>query len=281
MRGLRAALAILVVAAAAGLVGLAGVRFVQAQRDRFLVVAEQQALRLELERVEWVRHPGGDNDPAVPVSMMPGMPARGSHRLHVEFTVVAPSVRTYFSPDELELRHAGGDVQLPTLSETPERRLLEIKQELITSVDFDVAEGERGLRLCWHRGTSDTCLMPLDSPAPQQAAPVEKLPARAAALAAGDAAAGARLYHGRLGCVTCHGEPGAGAPHLGPDLRGIGVAAASRVAGTPARQFLYEALIDPNASIAPGYSAPSAMPYYGDSLSRADAADLLAFLEGL
>src|SRR5262245_60499656 len=114
-------------AAVAGLVLLAAAR-----ASRVLARAELGAVTLELDRLGWVRH-GVD---ATPPSMMPGMPARGRHRLHVELTLHNRGAAARFSAGELLLRHADGEEQPPQLSETPEAEVGR-GQLLATSVDFE------------------------------------------------------------------------------------------------------------------------------------------------
>jgi mono/diheme cytochrome c family protein len=270
---MRRALATVAVLAALGCLCAGTALLARARAARVVVRATRGALELDLERVAWVRH----GVEATPASMMPGMPARGEHRLHVE-VVLASRGAERFAADELVLVHADGAEQAPALAETP---IADVGpgQRLATSVDFDVREGERGLRLCW-RGQ---CLMPLDAPAP----PPVRLPASAAGLPAGDAAAGERLYQGRFACASCHGTPARpGSNAVGPSLDGIARAAGARVPGLSAAEYLYQSILDPNAFIATGCPSapcarPSAMPYYGDLLTPEDAADLIAYLERL
>jgi mono/diheme cytochrome c family protein len=100
----------------------------------------------------------------------------------------------------------------------------------------------------------------------------------------GDAAAGAALYTG-LACNACHGNispPSAAA--VGPQLDRIGSAAAQRVAGQSAAQYIYESILYPDAYIAPDCpngpcAVPSSMlPTFGQRMNTQEMADLLAFL---
>jgi quinoprotein glucose dehydrogenase len=80
------------------------------------------------------------------------------------------------------------------------------------------------------------------------------------------------LHHGGAECLRCHRLEGLGGV-VGPALDGV--------AGRLSRRELAEALVRPDARIAPGYAAPSAMPAM-DGLARPDELrDLVAFLAEL
>jgi quinoprotein glucose dehydrogenase len=66
------------------------------------------------------------------------------------------------------------------------------------------------------------------------------------AMAGGSARRGERLFYNKaeLSCVRCHKVKGEGG-EVGPDLAGIG--------GKQTREYLLEALVDPNKTIAKGY----------------------------
>lgn len=94
---------------------------------------------------------------------------------------------------------------------------------------------------------------------------------------AGSVDAGRALFTSK-GCVACHtttGVPGA-TGQVGPKLDGIGTAAANRKPGTSAEAYLRESIMDPQAFIAPGFSAPSPMPTGLATGKELD--DLVAFL---
>ncbi|KAA9130894.1 c-type cytochrome [Marinihelvus fidelis] len=92
------------------------------------------------------------------------------------------------------------------------------------------------------------------------------------ALEGGDSKAGWKVYWGNsaMPCVRCHVmDPDAEA--AGPSLQGIG----SRMD----RRALLEAVVDPNATIAEGFTSPSSMPDIFDSLlSRAELRDIVETL---
>ena len=74
-------------------------------------------------------------------------------------------------------------------------------------------------------------------------------------------------------CTKCHKVGGVGGSDAGPDLGGV--------ASRRNREELLLALIDPNAQIAEGFSAPSPMPPMGLSLPLRDVRDLVAYLSTL
>lgn len=80
------------------------------------------------------------------------------------------------------------------------------------------------------------------------------------------------------GCLACHGL---GSPGLrAPDLAGIGAAAAERVAGMTAEQYLSESLRDPCAYVVAGYDCimPATLQ---QTLGEAKLIALTAFLQSL
>jgi cytochrome c oxidase subunit 2 len=94
---------------------------------------------------------------------------------------------------------------------------------------------------------------------------------------AGSADAGKALFTSK-GCIACHtlaAVPGA-VGTVGPKLDGIGTAAATRKAGMSAEAYLRESITDPQAFIAPGFTAPSPMPTGLATGKEVD--DLIAFL---
>lgn len=104
----------------------------------------------------------------------------------------------------------------------------------------------------------------------------------AAEPAPGDPARGEGLFASQA-CGACHtvvGLPGAGG-QIGPDLSQVGAVAASRVPGQDAESYLRTALLFPNAFIVEGYP-PNVMPLdYGQTLTRQQQRDLVAFLLSL
>jgi putative heme-binding domain-containing protein len=65
--------------------------------------------------------------------------------------------------------------------------------------------------------------------------------------AAGDPAAGEKVFWGKGGCGNCHALRGGRGGRLGPDL--------GNVAATRSVAHLFESILDPNADGAPGYRA--------------------------
>ncbi len=105
-----------------------------------------------------------------------------------------------------------------------------------------------------------------------------------AAAPGGNADAGKALFAqatigSQPGCVTCHSLD-AGQTIVGPSLAGIGSAAASKVSGETAEQFLHNSIVDPNAYVEGGF-AEGIMPAYKDALSAQQVNDLVAYLLSL
>lgn len=92
----------------------------------------------------------------------------------------------------------------------------------------------------------------------------------------GSADSGRALFTSK-GCPACHALTVLNATAtIGPRLDGIATAAGTRKSGMSAEQYLRESLTDPQASIAPGFTAPSPMPS-GLAAGR-ELDDLVAFL---
>lgn len=94
----------------------------------------------------------------------------------------------------------------------------------------------------------------------------------------GNAAKGKDLFTSKQ-CITCHtlaAVPGA-VGIIGPNLNKIGTDAATRKPGVTAEAYIRESIKDPNAFIAPGFTAPSLMipPV---PVSDPEITDLVAFL---
>jgi mono/diheme cytochrome c family protein len=91
-------------------------------------------------------------------------------------------------------------------------------------------------------------------------------------------AAGEQLYFGAGGCVACHGT-GARAPNLLVAEAGgsIGARCGERVPGMSCKDYLYRALIDPNAYVVEGYQP--IMPDMSRILSEPQLWALVAFME--
>lgn len=90
-------------------------------------------------------------------------------------------------------------------------------------------------------------------------------------------AQGERLF--RTWCSGCHMiSPSEGAPQLAPGLAEMAAAARANSRGLSPIDYLREGTIDPNATIAPGYSAGLMPTNYAESLSAEEIAALLAFM---
>ena len=92
--------------------------------------------------------------------------------------------------------------------------------------------------------------------------------------------AGEGIFKGKGTCEVCHriGQKGTRAPDLG----GIGASAAKRKAGTSAKAYLIESLLDPGAHLVEGY--PNIMPKVDRppiGLNRSELWALTAFMESL
>jgi quinoprotein glucose dehydrogenase len=93
-------------------------------------------------------------------------------------------------------------------------------------------------------------------------------------LLGGDAKKGRDLfrYSTSAQCVRCHMVSGDGA-HVGPEL--------TKIATVLKREQLLEALVNPNARVAPGFGTVSGMPMMSALLSRTEIRDLVAYLSTL
>lgn len=97
--------------------------------------------------------------------------------------------------------------------------------------------------------------------------------------AAGDPAAGEQVYHevASPACDTCHSLE-AGQTLVGPSLDGLGAAAATRVDGVSAEEYVRQAITDPNAHVVEGFSGNIMPANYGTQLTAEQVNDLIAFL---
>lgn len=93
----------------------------------------------------------------------------------------------------------------------------------------------------------------------------------------GNAAAGKTIFTGSAGCSSCHTFTPAGATGtIGPNLDNI--SADQKASGEALDPFISDSITDPNKYIAKGFS-PGVMPEtFATSLSKADIADLVAFI---
>jgi mono/diheme cytochrome c family protein len=120
--------------------------------------------------------------------------------------------------------------------------------------------------------------------APSFSRPSEPAPVALATPSSAEAQRGLAAFTAQ-GCIGCHGAPGAGGV-VGPDLAGVATAAAQRDPALTAEEYLRQAIIDPDATIAPlcsGNDCPQGiMPHaYRDSLTQAELEDLVAYLLSL
>ena len=93
---------------------------------------------------------------------------------------------------------------------------------------------------------------------------------------------GAKLYD-TYQCGSCHmlsGTRSATSTTYAPTLNGIGATAGSRVPGLSAKAYIRQSIRNPDAFIAPGYSAPSGMGsgYDRQEMPQADLDALTLFL---
>lgn len=100
----------------------------------------------------------------------------------------------------------------------------------------------------------------------------------AAAPAAGSPSAGRAVFL-QLGCGGCHAlAADATFPTTGPPLTPEGLAERARSVGKPLGAFVAEAIVSPDADIAPGYVSGVMRPFKG--LTRTQLDDLVSFLIG-
>lgn len=99
----------------------------------------------------------------------------------------------------------------------------------------------------------------------------------------GDVAAGEELFSqlviGEIipGCINCHSvEPGV--VLVGPSLAGMGAAAATRVPGKSAEDYLRESIINPNAYISEGFPAGYMYVDYAADLTEEEIDNLVAYM---
>lgn len=92
------------------------------------------------------------------------------------------------------------------------------------------------------------------------------------------ATAGRELFN-RYGCQACHALADAGASGvLGPALDGIGTAAAGRVPGLSAYDYLTQAIVDPAATLVPGFAAGLMPADFGQRLTDQELDLLVLYL---
>ncbi len=169
----------------------------------------------------------------------------------------------------------GSEVTLATLS----RLVDSLGNGVPAALRLDVREAAEGVDSLSAKASS---VCPLPGAAPMAAPPGDgaagttPLTAQWASLAleGGDAEAGRLVlqYSSTGSCLRCHALEGTGG-HAGPALDGV----ALRLNPTQ----LLQALVDPQAEVAEGYGASSAMPAMGPLLTARELRDLVAYLRTL
>ncbi|MEM7584499.1 MAG: hypothetical protein AAF560_14010 [Acidobacteriota bacterium] len=249
-------------------------------------------LTVELDEARWIldQMDHGENFQK-PSVMMPDMPEWGKQRVTLDLafrnrgsgTQIYDGTEFFLVPEEGE--------EVAPIGAQVGRAKIAPGQSMNTAVhfDFDTRQPHGKLKVAWRRG-EETAYFAIPEPAehyhlrPRGGEVALPRDARLL-LPIGKPERGADLYGAVYGCVACHGDPQiAGSNNVGPHLAGIGSAAADRIEGVAAPQYLYESIIEPSAFIAPECKGglpcaePTAMPEYASLVNLQDAADLLAFL---
>ncbi len=249
--------------------------------------AELSGLRLRLERAVWLHEPTDHGDTAA-LPALPGAPAPGQRRLAVELTVFNPrNVPLDFTSGELRLTGSVPGREWRPSTGGATAFTVRPAERVSMTLGFDVPPTASALRLEWTRGTERELLLATRRPRSAAEGPPE-WPRRVEELPPGNAAAGSALFHERLACTSCHGNPAEPhGPRLGPALGDFARVGATRVGGMSVAQYAYESLLNPSAFIAPECagqatcSGPSTMPLYGETLSPQEMADLISYLVNL
>lgn len=93
----------------------------------------------------------------------------------------------------------------------------------------------------------------------------------------GNAAAGKKLFAAN-GCGACHTYAAAGSSaEVGPSLDSL-AADAKKANRGPVEEYTAESIEDPNAYVVPGFAAGVMPSDFGQTLSKSEIADLVAFL---
>lgn len=229
-----------------------------------------------------------DHDSTIPMpaSMTPDLPERGMHRLSVEFRISNLSDRRLrFSVSEIRLRSVLG--QEWTTGSPDVTHALAPGQDIYLFAYFDIPEVEREeIALHWVRGTRHQRMMVVSHPPDHEYDEIVddpfRWPADVEQLPPGGAERGKLLYLAK--CWGCHGHPKTpGSNTLGPHLGSISKIGGERVPGMSAAAYLYQSLLEPDASIAPLCKgapclSPSQMPSYRALVSPRQMADVIAYL---
>ena len=248
-------------------------------------------LHLKLNQARWVldQMDHGENFQR-PSTMMPDMPEWGSQRVTVDlaFENVSGESQLFAGEEFFLVPELGREV--PPVGAQVGRARLEPGQRLNTTLhfDFDTTEPHGKLLVEWRR-RGQSAYLPIPEPAehyhlrPRGGEVALPQDARLL-LPIGDADRGEGLFNGRFGCVACHGDLASpGSNNVGPHLAGIGVAAASRVEGLSAAQYIYDSIRIPGAFIAPECkhgpcTEPTAMPEYASLMNLQHFADVVTYL---
>jgi mono/diheme cytochrome c family protein len=249
--------------------------------------AELSGLRLRLERAVWLHEPTDHGDTAA-LPSLPGAPAPGQRRLTVEITVFNPrKVPLDFTSGELRLTGSTPGTEWSPSMGGSTALTVRPSELLSVTLGFDVPSTPSTLSLEWVRGTERALLLSTRRPRSAGEGP-PGWPRRVEDLPPGNAVAGSALFHERLACTSCHGNPSEpNGPRIGPALGDFARVGATRVAGMSVAQYAYESLLNPSAFIAPECAGqapcarPSTMPLYGETLSPQEMADLVSYLVNL
>lgn len=265
---------------------------IQAGRKIPVKEATLDGLNVRLDQARWIldQMDHGENFQK-PSVMMPDMPVWGQQRvtLDLAFRNRAAETRVYDGLEFFLVPELGEAV--PPIGAQLGMAKLAPGQSLNTAIhfDFDTTVPHGKLRVEWRRG-EQSAFFPIPEPAEHyhlrpRGGEVALPPDARLLMPIAKAERGKVLYDAVYGCVACHGDPGVPeSNNVGPHLAGIGAAAAGRIEGKAADQYLYESIIDPGAFIAPECkggvpcSEPTAMPEYASLVNLQDAADLLGYL---
>lgn len=97
-------------------------------------------------------------------------------------------------------------------------------------------------------------------------------------LPVGSPARGKAVFNGPGTCNACHSTV-KDQKLVGPSLAGAWTAAATRKPGMSAKDYVRESIVSPGAFVVDGYPAGVMPATFGESLSKQQLADLLAYLE--
>lgn len=98
-----------------------------------------------------------------------------------------------------------------------------------------------------------------------------------AALPKGDANNGKTLFT-TLGCQACHSLE-KDMTLVGPSYYGVFTAAATRVPGMGAKEYIYESIVNPNKFVVSKFQPNLMTQTYAQTMTPQEAADILAWME--